>query len=146
MANPAIKDAIGKAGNKIHRSIFTATNGRLLGKMFGMSVVLLETKGRKSGQPRQHMLTTPVRDGENVILIASWGGDDRHPQWYLNLRANPDVRATYDGHKKRAMRARTATPEEKAELWPRVIGQYKGYGGYQTKTERDIPVVILEPA
>ena len=146
MANTALKDSIGRIGNKIHRSIFVRTNGRWLGEMFGMKVVLLETTGRKSGKTRETMLTSPFQEGENVILIASWGGDDRHPTWYLNLRANPDVKATYDGHKQRAMKARTATPDEKAVLWPKVTAKYKGYGGYQTKTDRDIPVVILEPA
>jgi deazaflavin-dependent oxidoreductase (nitroreductase family) len=145
MANTARKDAIGRIGNTIHRTIFTATNGKLLGKMFGMTVVLLETKGRKSGQPRRHMLTSPVREGDKVVLVASWGGDDRHPQWYLNLKANPSVQATFDGAK-RSMTARTATPEEKADLWPKVTSKYKGYAGYQTKTSREIPLVILEPA
>jgi deazaflavin-dependent oxidoreductase (nitroreductase family) len=133
-----------KIGNAIHRALFKATNGRVFGKFFGMPVVMLTTEGRKTGQPRTSMLTAPVQDGDKVVLVASKGGDDRHPMWYLNLQANPEVEATYDG-KTRRMRARTASPDEKAELWPRVTAQYKGYGGYQTKTKRDIPVVILEP-
>ena len=140
----ALKDALGRFGNKIHRSVFEATNGRVFGKFFGMPVVMLTTTGRKTGKARTSMLTSPVRDGDRVVLVASWGGDHRHPKWYLNLRANPEVEATYDG-KRRTMRARPASPEESAELWPRVIASYKGYGDYQTKTDREIPLVILEP-
>ena len=78
------------------------------------------------------------------MLVASKGGDDRHPEWYLNLTANPEVELTVDGAT-RPMRARTASTEEKAELWPRIVSAYRGYGGYQRRTTRDIPVVICEP-
>jgi len=78
------------------------------------------------------------------VLIASKGGDDRNPQWYLNLVANPDVELTVYGTTM-PMRARTANPAEKAELWPQIVAAYKGYDGYQQKTSRDIPVVICEP-
>lgn len=138
------KDTIARIGNTVHRNVFKASNGRLMGKFYGMPVVMLETTGRKSGKRRTTMLTSPVQDGDKVVLVASWGGDDRHPTWYLNLKANPDVQATYNG-KRRKMRARIATPDEKADLWPRVTSKYKGYAGYQTKTSRDIPLVILEP-
>jgi deazaflavin-dependent oxidoreductase (nitroreductase family) len=79
-----------------------------------------------------------------VVIVASWGGDDRHPLWYLNLLEDPEVDLTMGGQT-RKMRARTASSEERAALWPRVVGAYKGYGQYQTKTEREIPLVILEP-
>jgi deazaflavin-dependent oxidoreductase (nitroreductase family) len=120
------------------------SDGRLLNRFFGMPVVRLTTTGRKSGKQRATMLTTPVHDGDRVVLVASYGGDDRHPAWFLNLRANPDVQIIMLG-RRRAMRARVATAEEKAELWPRIVAAYKGYGGYQQRTDRDIPVVILEP-
>ena len=90
------------------------------------------------------MLTSPLQEGDKVVLIASYGGDDRHPAWYLNLRDKPDVEATMSGSKQ-PMRARTATEAEKAEMWPKIVSTYKGYAGYQEKTDRDIPVVILEP-
>ena len=90
------------------------------------------------------MLTTPIHDENRVILIASKGGDPRHPQWYLNLAANPDVKVTMNGQT-RAMRARTASPEEKASLWPDIVAVYKGYDSYQKKAGREIPVVICEP-
>jgi deazaflavin-dependent oxidoreductase (nitroreductase family) len=138
-------DAVFKFTNALHRGVFKATNGKLMGKFFGMPVVMLTTTGRKSGKPRTSMLTSPVREGDKVVLVASKGGDPKHPMWFLNLRENPDVEATYDGHK-RKMRARVATPEEKQDLWPKVVAGYKGYADYQKKTTRDIPLVILEPA
>jgi deazaflavin-dependent oxidoreductase (nitroreductase family) len=138
------KDRIGLLVNTIHRNVFLATNGRVFGKLMGMPALMLTTTGRKTGQERQSMLTTPVHDNDRIVIVASWGGDDRHPKWYLNLRENPDVEVVIDG-RKRAMRAKVATPEEKTELWPQVVSTYKGYGQYQTRTEREIPLVILTP-
>jgi deazaflavin-dependent oxidoreductase (nitroreductase family) len=85
-----------------------------------------------------------MRDDDRVVLIASKGGDDRQPDWYRNLVADPDIEITMDGTS-RKMRARTATAEEKAELWPQITKVYSGYAGYQQRTSRDIPVVICEP-
>jgi deazaflavin-dependent oxidoreductase (nitroreductase family) len=90
------------------------------------------------------MLTAPVVDGDRVVLVASKGGDDRNPDWYQNIMANPEVELAMAGES-RQMRARTATSDEKADLWPRIVSAYKGYGGYQRRTERDIPVVICDP-
>ena len=143
MANA--KDQLFKVWTGVHEAIFRMSNGRVLGKAAGMPVVMLTTTGRKSGKKRTTMLTSPVQDGNSIVLVASYGGDDRHPAWYLNLRDNPDVEIIGMGDSK-AMKARTASAEEKAELWPKVTSKYKGYAGYQTKTDRDIPVVILEPA
>jgi deazaflavin-dependent oxidoreductase (nitroreductase family) len=142
MAN--LKDLAAKYGTKVHEAMFDATKGRVGGRAGGMPVVKLTTTGRKSGKKRNTMLTSPLQDGDKVVLIASYGGDDRHPAWYLNLRDTPDVEATMSGST-RPMRARTATEAEKAEMWPKIVSEYKNYGGYQEKTERDIPVVILEP-
>lgn len=139
-----LKDEAAKVITATHRALVRVSGGRILGQVFGMQTVILTTTGRKSGQPRETMLTAPVVDGETVVLVASWGGDDRHPMWYLNLRANPEV--TIDrGSGPEPMLARTATAEEKAELWPRIVASYKGYAGYQKKTDRDIPVVLLTP-
>ena len=138
-------DFVFRFTNALHRGIFKATNGRLMGKFFGMPVVMLTTTGRKSGKPRTSMLTSPVREGDKVVLVASKGGDPKHPMWFLNLQSNPDVEATFLG-KKRNMRARVASAVEKEELWPKVVAGYKGYADYQKKTTRDIPLVILEPA
>ena len=142
---PNLKDLGGRVVNAIHETVFIATKGRVAGKGFGMPVVRLTTTGRKTGKQRTTMLTSPVQDGDRMVIVASWGGDDRNPMWFLNLQANPDVEVTFDGAT-RAMRAHVATAEERAELWPRVVAAYKGYGQYQTRTEREIPLVILEPA
>jgi deazaflavin-dependent oxidoreductase (nitroreductase family) len=138
------KDVAARGITGFHRRLLRLTGGRVGGSLGGMPVVVLETVGRKSGAVRQTMLTAPVVDGETVVLVASYGGDDRHPAWYLNLTANPDVHVSLHGTR-RAMRARTATAEEKAAYWPRIVKSYKGYAGYQKRTDRDIPVVLLTP-
>ncbi len=139
-----IKDRLAYAITAVHQAVFDLSSGSLLGNAVGMPVVKLTTTGRKSGRPRTTMLTTPVRQGDDIVLIASYGGDDRHPQWFQNLVANPDVEVTMSGST-RKMRARVATVEEKSALWPKVVAAYSGYAGYQKRTERDIPVVILSP-
>ncbi len=133
-----------KTMSRVHRAIVHLTGGQVLGSAFGMPVVELHTVGRKSGRPRSTMLTAPVIDGDRVVLVASKGGDDRDPDWYRNLLADPDIELTLAG-RRRPMRARRASPEEKAELWPQVVAAYQGYGSYQGRTERDIPLVICEP-
>jgi deazaflavin-dependent oxidoreductase (nitroreductase family) len=133
-----------KAMSQVHRAIVHATGGRVLGSAFGMPVVELHTEGRKTGLPRSTMLTAPVMDGERIVLVASKGGDDRDPDWFRNLLAHPEIELTVAGQR-RPVRARRASPEEKAELWPRVVAAYGGYGGYQRRTKRDIPLVICEP-
>ena len=120
------------------------SGGRVLNSAFGMPAVELRSVGRKSGRIRTTMLTAPVVDGDRVVLVASKGGDDRNPDWYQNIMANPEVELAMAGES-RQMRARTATSDEKADLWPRIVSAYKGYGGYQRRTERDIPVVICDP-
>lgn len=142
--DPKIKDRIAWVVTRIHQALFDLSGGRILGNAVGMPVVKLTTIGRKSGQPRRTMLTTPVRNGDEIVLVASYGGDDRHPQWFRNLTANPDVEATIDG-RTRPMRARVASAEEKAALWPQVTAKYSGYEDYQRRTSRDIPLVILSP-
>jgi len=111
----------------------------------GMSVVELTTVGRKSGEPRAVMLTSPVQDRDVLVIVASRGGDDHHPVWFLNLQANPDVEVAVQGSPKQRMHARVATADERARLWPQVTAAYDGYATYQTKTEREIPLVLLEP-
>jgi deazaflavin-dependent oxidoreductase (nitroreductase family) len=142
MENP--KDVAAKVLTRLHQVIFQTSGGRIGGTGFGMPVLLLRTTGRRSGKTRETMLTSPVQDGEKVVLVASYGGDNRHPTWFLNLRDNPNVELTMRGHTG-PMSARIATPEEKSELWPRVTEKYRGYAAYQKRTDRDIPLVILEP-
>jgi deazaflavin-dependent oxidoreductase (nitroreductase family) len=138
------KDIGARLVTGFHEAVYRLTNGRIGNRGFGMPVLILTTTGRKTGKQRTTMLTSPVQDGDSVVLVASYGGDDRHPTWFLNLRDNPQVEITMEGRTRR-MRARVATPEEKAELWPRVVAAYRGYGQYQTRTDRDIPLVICEP-
>ncbi|HEU5151191.1 MAG TPA: nitroreductase family deazaflavin-dependent oxidoreductase [Iamia sp.] len=133
-----------KGMNVSHRAVLKVSGGRLLTAPFGMPTVELHTTGRKTGQRRSTLLTAPVREDGRVVLVASKGGDDRDPLWYRNLVADPEVELTIDGVTT-PMRARTATPEERAELWPRITAAYKGYAGYQKRTTREIPVVICEP-
>lgn len=141
---PNAKDQLFRFWTGVHERVFRATNGRLLGRVAGMPVLVLATTGRKSGKKRTTMLTSPVQDGDKLVIVASYGGDPRHPAWFLNLQENPDVEVTMGG-KVRPMKARVATSDEKAELWPQVVAAYGGYGSYQKRTDRDIPLVILEP-
>jgi deazaflavin-dependent oxidoreductase (nitroreductase family) len=106
-----------------------------------MPVLLLTTAGRKTGRRRTTPLTY-LDDVDRLVLVASYGGAPRHPSWYLNLTAQPEVEVTR-GRRTVRMQARTATPDERAELWPRVTSRYRGYAAYQERTTREIPLVIL---
>jgi deazaflavin-dependent oxidoreductase (nitroreductase family) len=139
-----MNDVVLKLVTGVHKAVFKASNGRIAGRGAGMPVLMLTTTGRKSGRPRTTMLTSPLRDGARIMLVASNGGDDRDPAWLHNLRADPHVQVTMEGRTV-PMNAHVADPDEKAELWPRIVADHAHYAGYQAKTERDIPVVVLEP-
>jgi deazaflavin-dependent oxidoreductase (nitroreductase family) len=139
----SVTDTGFKVLNAVHRTTLRLSGGRIGGSGYGMSVVELHTVGRKTGQDRVTVLTSPIHDENRVLLVASKFGDDRNPQWYGNLTANPDVEIVIEGQR-RQLRARTATEEERQELWPQILQAYKGYAGYQEKTDREIPVVICE--
>ncbi len=109
----------------------------------GVPTLLLSVKGRKSGLWRRTALIYG-RDGENYVVVASKGGDDQHPLWFLNLRDNPDAEIQV-GSDKFAVRARVAEGEERARLWDALAEIWPDYNKYQTKTTRQIPVVVLEP-
>lgn len=141
--DPKLKDAGARVVTGFHKALYRWTGGRIAGRMGKTQFLMLTTTGRKSGQPRTTMLNY-VADGDRLILIASNGGDDREPQWYRNLKANPEVTVQV-GSEHRRMRAATGTAEEKARYWPRMTANYPGYDKYQAKTERDIPVVVLDP-
>ena len=143
-ARDTLTDLGMKAMNLTHRAVLKLSGGRLLKAPFGMPTVELHTIGRRSGQPRSTLLTAPVHSDDQVVLVASKGGDDRNPLWYGNLVAHPEVELTIAGTTKPYL-ARTATDAERAELWPRITAAYKGYAGYQERTDRQIPVVICEP-
>jgi deazaflavin-dependent oxidoreductase (nitroreductase family) len=137
-----------KAMNTVHRGLLSVSGGRLGRRVGAMAVLELTTTGRRSGQPRTVLLTSPVRMGDALVVVASRGGDDRHPAWFLNLRDHPGVEVAMAGEPKQPKQpklARVATPDERAALWPRVVSAYRGYGDYQTKTDREIPLVLLEP-
>lgn len=127
-----------------HRTALALTGGRWPKKLLGMQPIELHTTGRRSGQRRSTMLTAPICEHDRVVVVASKGGHSEHPDWYKNLDANPEVEVTVDDVTK-PMSARTASPEEKAELWPLITSAYKGYEGYQRNTDREIPVVIMTP-
>ena len=127
-----------------HRTVLKLTGGRFPKRFLGMQPVELHHTGRTSGQPRSTMLTAPIFEPDRVVLIASKGGHPDHPDWYKNLVAHPDVELSANGQR-RPMRARTATGDERAELWSRAVSAYGGYEGYQRNTDREIPVVVLEP-
>ncbi len=126
-----------------HTQRYVATGGADGHHWRGTTVLLLTTRGRRTGRARR----TPLiygRDGDTYLIVASMGGSDRHPQWYLNLAADPGVRLQVGAETFDAT-ARTATPQEKARLWPVMTAQWPGYDDYQAKTARDIPLVILTP-
>jgi deazaflavin-dependent oxidoreductase (nitroreductase family) len=135
-----------KIMNGVHKTLLKVTAGKVGWKAGGMPALELTTTGRKTGQPRAVMLTSPVQEGDTIVIVASKGGNDEHPAWYLNLRDKPEVEVAYGGKPKASYIAKTADADERARLWPQITSTYKGYAGYQTKTDREIPVVLLTPA
>ena len=128
---------------RTHLAVHRLSRGRLLGRVAGMPVLLLTTAGRRSGRPA----TTPLtyfRDGDDLVVIASNGGEDRAPGWSLNLEANPRAVVEIDGDTI-AVTARTASPEERERLWVGITATYAGYARYQERTARPIPVLLLTP-
>jgi deazaflavin-dependent oxidoreductase (nitroreductase family) len=126
----------------VHNAIYRLSGGKVAGRMGDAPVLLLSVTGRKSGKRR----TTPLlygRDGDNYVLIASVGGAAKHPAWYHNLK---DQEAEIlVGRERLRVRAREAEGEERDRLWAHMVALFPNYAEYQTKTERRIPVVVLEP-
>jgi F420H(2)-dependent quinone reductase len=119
------------------------SRGRLLAEVAGMPVLLLTTTGRKTGKPR----TTPLtffRDGDDYVVIGSNGGNERAPQWWLNLEANPRASIRVGGDEL-SVTARLAPPEQRERLWAEITATYAGYARYEQMTTRRIPVVLLAP-
>jgi deazaflavin-dependent oxidoreductase (nitroreductase family) len=122
---------------------------RLTGGLVGHHVpgappmLLLDHVGAKSGSRRTSPLVY-LEDGDNIALVASKGGHPRHPAWYHNLRANPETTVQV-GRRRMEVRARQATPEERKRIWPRAVAIWRDYANYQRRTDREIPIVILEP-
>lgn len=141
------RDLLSKTVNAVHKTLIAVSGGRIGNQMGSIPVVKLTTIGRTSGQARTVMLTAPIHGDGRYVLVASKGGDDRDPDWYRNLVANPSITLEpIGGNGPLDLVARTATADEKAELWPRITTAAEGYAAYKEKTDRDIPVVICEPA
>ena len=134
-----------KTMNFVHRVILKGSFGKLGWAAMGMPVVELTMIGRKSGEARTTMLTSPLQEGDKTMIVASRGGDDHHPAWFLNLQANPEVEVRIGGGPKQKMHARVADSDERARMWPKLTADHKNYADYQASTKREIPVVILEP-
>src|SRR3954452_11053224 len=118
-----------KTMNAVHRGLIKLTGGRV-GWQVAMPVLELTTTGRKSGQPRSVLLTSPHQEGDTWVVVASRGGDDTHPAWFLNLRDNPEVEVSLKGGPKRPMSAGIADAGELARLWPKITADFKTCGQY----------------
>ena len=131
-------------GTRLHAAIYRLTRGRVLGRVGGQPVLLLETVGRRTGQPR----TTPVQylaDGDTFVVVASNAGAARPPAWYLNLRANPHARIRV-GARSIDVRAQEATAQERAELWQRLTAANRYLERAARKAGRDLPLMALVPS
>ena len=127
-----------------HKLLYRATGGNVAATIWGLPVLLLTTRGRKTGRPR----TTPLcflRDGDDLVVVASNGGMDWSPSWWLNLLRQPHATIQI-GRTRLPIRARQATPEERERLWRKLTSIAPGYLRYQARTSREIPVAILQPA
>jgi F420H(2)-dependent quinone reductase len=128
---------------KGHTVLYRLTRGAIGHRVPGFApMLLLDHVGAKSGKRRTSPLVY-VKDGDDVVLVASKGGHPRHPAWFHNLRANPET-VVQIGSEKRPVRARVADNEERGRLWPKAVATYGGYAGYQKRTARKIPLVVLE--
>jgi len=129
---------------RVHRVLYRISGGRIGGSLAGIRVLLLSTRGRKSGLPRAMPLLY-IEAEKGFVVVASNAGDDRDPAWWKNLLACPEA-AVQVGRERHAVRARRATPAEEAVLWPKLVTAYAPYARYRERTRREIPVVILERA
>ena len=139
-------DLVLKTMNNVHRTILKVSGGRIGWTAGNMPVLELTTTGRKSGKERSVMLTSPHQEDDTLVIVASRGGDDQHPAWFLNLRDHPEVTVKWKGGEPQTMTASIADDDERARMWPIVTEQYKNYAGYQKRTDREIPLVLLKPA
>ncbi len=138
-------DSFLKAMNLVHRGLLIVSGERIGWSAMDMPVLELTTTGRRSSQPRKVMLTSPYQEGSALVVVASRGGDDHHPAWFLNLLDHPEVDVKLQGGATQRMRARVADADERRRLWPLVTADHKNYADYQSKTARVIPLVLLEP-
>jgi deazaflavin-dependent oxidoreductase (nitroreductase family) len=133
----------GPPGNvERHIRAYVETDGRIGHNWRGASALLITTIGRKTGLRRRTALIY-TKDGEHYVVVASRRGHNQHPAWYLNLLAHPEIEVQVGADKFRAV-ARTATPDQRSRLWPIMVSIWPSFDKYQTKTDRVIPVVLLE--
>jgi deazaflavin-dependent oxidoreductase (nitroreductase family) len=126
---------------------YLATGGRKMGKLLGRDICVVTMKGAKTGATRRiPLMYVPWQSGkgEGVILVASLGGAPKHPTWYYNLVANPDIEVQVRDRPLQ-LRARLASRDEKARVWPLCVKAYPDYQVYQDRSTRDIPVFLCEP-
>ena len=140
----SITDIGFKVLNEVHRATLRLSGGRIGRTGYGMPVVELTTVGRKTGQTRVTMLTSPIHDENRVVLVASKYGDDRNPQWYGNLTANPDVEILIDGQR-RELRARTASADERKSCGPRSSRPTRDMAAIRRRPIAKFPWSICEP-
>ena len=134
---------IGKGMTGTHAAIYRASGGKVAGRMFNSPDLLLITTGRKTGKERTSPLLY-LEDGENLVVVGSVGGAPKHPDWYWNLKANPEARVQIKDRTQR-VRAEEAKDEQKRRLWRRLVEMYPPYEDYQRRTRREIPVFVLRP-
>jgi len=127
-----------------HIAAYRESGGEIGYLWNGVPTLLLTTVGRRSGEPRTSALIFAT-DGADYLVVASMGGAPSHPQWYLNISANPKAEIQVKADHIPVV-ARTASADEKARLWDIVRGVWPNYDAYQARTDRDIPVVVLSPA
>lgn len=137
-----MRDRTAKNLSTLHAALYRLTRGVIGRRLVDNDMLLLSTTGRHSGKPH----TVPLlylRDGDDLVVIASWGGRDNHPDWYLNIQSEPAATVQILGAKI-SVTAKTAAAADRTRLWEQVVTAYDGYQEYQSRTEREIPVVILE--
>lgn len=126
---------------EVHQRLYEWTDGRIGARLGPLEMLLLRTRGRKTGKPRSASLLFG-RDADRLVVVGSRGGSDRPPAWFLNLEADPRAEVQV-GRQRWPVRARVAKGKERARLW-RLMNRYWNYDGYQARTDREIPVIVLE--
>jgi deazaflavin-dependent oxidoreductase (nitroreductase family) len=134
-----------RQGARLNRVLFRWSGGRVGGTFRGAPVLLLDHVGRRSGVARTNPLIY-LDDAPNLVVVASKGGTDTHPAWFHNLMAMPATNVELPGGVRRRVRPRVADGPERERLWGRLVQAYRPYASYATYTDREIPVVVLEPA
>ena len=138
------RDAFIRFWSSLHEATYRITDGRALNRVLGMPVIRLTTTGRTTGMPRSTILTAPIVEEDRIVLVASNGGDDRDPQWYLNLMAYPEVRVTLQGTDL-DRQGHVVQAQQRSDLWRSIRSVTPIYALHQRRTLRELPVVLLEP-